>query len=123
MWTCLLPRMPGRIFHGSYPRGGSVGCRMSRSGMLEGGKYGEAESCGGGGGRCVGDSFRAPDCDCVEDRYRILVRKQRIEADPSYIFCPRLICQTPIKRENLDEKLGICGRCGFTFCILCNRTW
>ena len=32
----------------------------------------------------------------MEERYRILVRKQRIEADPSYIFCPRLICQAPI---------------------------
>ena len=102
----------------------AVGC--PDPGCSKAANTGRQRAVGGGGGRCVGDSFRAPDCDCgAEDGGEVSDTSEKAahRGRPQLHLCPRLICQAPIKRENLDEKFGICGRCGFTFCILCNRTW
>ncbi|KAL1921440.1 uncharacterized protein VTP21DRAFT_11156 [Calcarisporiella thermophila] len=59
----------------------------------------------------------------MEDRYTRLVHKQRLEADPTVSFCPRIECQAPVFPDTDQEKLGYCTKCGFAFCRMCQRVW
>ncbi|ORY03007.1 RWD-domain-containing protein [Basidiobolus meristosporus CBS 931.73] len=57
------------------------------------------------------------------ERYDKLYNKQLLDADPNVIWCPRLDCQAPVRKESETEKLCICTKCGFAFCQYCNKTW
>ncbi|CAG8582921.1 7621_t:CDS:2 [Paraglomus occultum] len=59
----------------------------------------------------------------MEERYSMLMEKQRLESDPLVTFCPRSDCQAPVKKDSQFEKLGVCTKCGFAFCCFCKRTW
>ncbi|CAG8494145.1 20498_t:CDS:2 [Cetraspora pellucida] len=56
-------------------------------------------------------------------RYSNLLEKQKLETDPLVTFCPRVICQAPVKKDSNFEKLCICTKCTFAFCWICQRTW
>ncbi|KAF0520820.1 RWD-domain-containing protein [Gigaspora margarita] len=56
-------------------------------------------------------------------RYSDLLEKQKLETDPLMTFCPRIICQAPVKKDSNFEKLCICTKCTFAFCWFCQRTW
>ncbi|KAK9702495.1 hypothetical protein K7432_011204 [Basidiobolus ranarum] len=57
------------------------------------------------------------------ERYEKLYNKQILESDPNVIWCPRLDCQAPVRKESETEKLCICSKCGFAFCQYCSKTW
>ncbi|CAG8536946.1 14435_t:CDS:2 [Dentiscutata erythropus] len=56
-------------------------------------------------------------------RYSDLLEKQKLETDPLVTYCPRIICQAPVKKDSNFEKLCICTKCRFAFCWFCQRTW
>lgn len=61
----------------------------------------------------------------LADRYRWLVKKQKIESDPTITYCPRDGCNAPVAKE-LDEaydRLRECSACGYSFCVYCRRTY
>ncbi|RUS28457.1 hypothetical protein BC938DRAFT_481864 [Jimgerdemannia flammicorona] len=59
----------------------------------------------------------------LANRYDRLVAKQRDEADPMVIFCPRLQCGRAVRKDPENIKLCLCDSCGFAFCLFCQRTW
>ncbi|RKP11040.1 hypothetical protein THASP1DRAFT_27213 [Thamnocephalis sphaerospora] len=80
--------------------------------------------------RCVKAGFRVSEDDLssivgaeLHKRYRELVVKQALEADPSIAWCPRQQCQGPAIKDATYEKLAICQKCSLAFCYYCRKTW
>ncbi|GBB93985.1 hypothetical protein RclHR1_02270009 [Rhizophagus clarus] len=59
----------------------------------------------------------------MSQRYTELLEKQKLETDPLVTYCPRKICQAPVKKESAIERLCVCTKCTFAFCWFCQRTW
>ncbi|KAG8856703.1 translation termination inhibitor protein itt1 [Serendipita sp. 411] len=77
-------------------------------------------------------------------RWKAIKRKRALEQDPGLVYCPLAFCQSPCptpldQRERntqgkVDESddvamrrnhisLRSCDECGYSFCILCKRSW
>lgn len=72
-------------------------------------------------------------------RWSTLKKKRALEKDPGLVYCPITFCQGPcpspqtqqgemvavddvmMRRKHLS--LRSCDNCGFSFCILCKRSW
>lgn len=66
--------------------------------------------------------------DVLVNRYEDLFKKEHFDrymrAFPQRVaICPEKTCKTPFLRENDDEKLAICPRCHFAFCVVCLHSW
>lgn len=62
----------------------------------------------------------------LSQRHANLCEMRRIERDPTIVSsCPRSTCQAPVRRDADDAyvKLGICSKCGYTFCVTCHGGW
>ncbi|RIA92785.1 hypothetical protein C1645_723143 [Glomus cerebriforme] len=59
----------------------------------------------------------------MSQRYTELLEKQKLETDPLVTYCPRKVCQAPVRKESAVEKLCVCTKCTFAFCWFCQRTW
>ncbi|CAG8563481.1 4998_t:CDS:2 [Funneliformis mosseae] len=59
----------------------------------------------------------------MSQRYVDLLEKQKLETDPLVTYCPRKVCQAPVKKDPSVEKLCVCTKCTFAFCWFCQRTW
>ncbi|CAI2165145.1 6556_t:CDS:2 [Funneliformis geosporum] len=59
----------------------------------------------------------------MSQRYVDLLEKQKLETDPLVTYCPRKVCQAPVKKDSSVEKLCVCTKCTFAFCWFCQRTW
>ena len=44
-------------------------------------------------------------------------------SDPSIAFCPRSACQAPVAPLDDEDKLRVCPKCSYAFCIFCRKTW
>ena len=43
--------------------------------------------------------------------------KQKLETDPLITYCPRKLCQSPVRKTSNDDKLCICPKCAFAFSL------
>jgi E3 ubiquitin-protein ligase RNF14 len=59
----------------------------------------------------------------MSQRYAELLEKQKLETDPLVTYCPRKVCQAPVRKDSAVEKLCVCTKCTFAFCWFCQRTW
>ncbi|THH21564.1 hypothetical protein EW146_g36 [Bondarzewia mesenterica] len=63
-------------------------------------------------------------------RWKWLRRKRILERDPSTVYCPVSLCQTPVSKPKFTddqnvgwERLRTCPNCEYVFCSFCKRTW
>jgi len=71
-------------------------------------------------------------------RWRTLRRKRALETDPGLVYCPITFCQAPCPTTQMQQgdiavddvamrrrhlTLRTCDNCGYSFCILCKRSW
>ncbi|KAI9297018.1 RWD-domain-containing protein [Neoconidiobolus thromboides FSU 785] len=57
------------------------------------------------------------------NRYLKLFNKQKYDMDPLSTWCPIESCNTPMLRNEENEKLCICIKCHYAYCHYCKRTW
>jgi E3 ubiquitin-protein ligase RNF14 len=79
---------------------------------------------------CIQENARISDDDILDvvgpelyERYHKLFIKQKLEADPSVVWCPRRQCQGPAFKDGTHTTLAICQQCKLAFCTLCRKTW
>lgn len=56
-------------------------------------------------------------------RYDQLLLQRSLEGMGDIVYCPRPTCRCASLKEQEDDKMAICSRCRFSFCVLCKRTW
>eukprot|EP00118_Oscarella_pearsei_P028148 m.1643 g.1643 ORF g.1643 m.1643 type:complete len:433 (+) comp7583_c0_seq2:24-1322(+) len=55
-------------------------------------------------------------------RYDRLLLQGSLDGMSDIVYCPRKACQCAVMRDK-QSMMGVCPRCEFAFCSLCNRTW
>ena len=60
--------------------------------------------------------------ESVYQKYEKFLFQSSLDCMNDIIYCPRTICQSPVLIEN-GSTLGMCPKCSFAFCTLCNRSY
>uniref|UniRef100_A0A6J0URH0 RBR-type E3 ubiquitin transferase n=1 Tax=Pogona vitticeps TaxID=103695 RepID=A0A6J0URH0_9SAUR len=55
-------------------------------------------------------------------RYDRLLLQSSLDLMTDVVYCPRSWCQSPVMQEP-SSTMGICPRCNYAFCTLCNKTY
>ncbi|KAJ7316366.1 hypothetical protein JRQ81_002528 [Phrynocephalus forsythii] len=55
-------------------------------------------------------------------RYDRLLLQSSLDMMTDVVYCPRSWCQSPVMQEP-SSTMGICPRCNYAFCTLCNKTY
>ncbi|GAA5825953.1 hypothetical protein JCM11251_000066 [Rhodosporidiobolus azoricus] len=80
-------------------------------------------------GRVEGDEVERLCGKEGRERWEWLKEKVRVESDkrkdfdPTIAFCPIPSCQAACPKVEDEEKLRICPKCSYSFCLFCRSTW